>query len=354
MKKKLIIIGVSVLAIVLVFFTYQYFTQDKNIPMQPPQETESNVFGNYLGSDYKGNYVWGAAMNLAWNELNDNIVHEKIQLDTDDALALNMVEKLNNAPFSKNDLDEESYYVKSGYGQETVDEINTESKKKFPSKSFDDLELELAPRDIISYAYFLKEVEYETMFKTDTVVFNEQEVEGFIADNKDQKENIKIIQYENDDKFIIKLQLKDKDDELILAKGYAMENPQKVVEAINEHKKNNISTMGQSDHFKAPSLHVDHHRNYIELIGKFLINKDFKDYFIAQMFENIKFDMDEKGARVENEAVIVMRESAMLEPENPKNLIMDKPYWVIMKRSDSQKPYFILGVNNIELMKSKK
>lgn len=39
--------------------------------------------GNYLGSYFKGNYVWGGAMNLTWNELNDNILHEKLQLKTD-------------------------------------------------------------------------------------------------------------------------------------------------------------------------------------------------------------------------------------------------------------------------------
>jgi hypothetical protein len=26
----------------------------------------------YPGSEYKGNYVWALAMNLDWNELNDN------------------------------------------------------------------------------------------------------------------------------------------------------------------------------------------------------------------------------------------------------------------------------------------
>jgi hypothetical protein len=40
-------------------------------------------------------------MNLAWNELNENILHEKLQLNTDDEIALEMVSKLNDAPFSK-------------------------------------------------------------------------------------------------------------------------------------------------------------------------------------------------------------------------------------------------------------
>ena len=55
-------------------------------------------------------------MNLAWTELSENIIKDKIQLATDDKTALEMVEKLNNSVFTKKDLDEKSYYIKSGYG----------------------------------------------------------------------------------------------------------------------------------------------------------------------------------------------------------------------------------------------
>lgn len=357
MKKNLTIAGIGIVVLVSAFFAWQYFIQTPNIPSQPHviQDTKSEISGNYLGSDYKGNYVWGGAMNLAWTELAENIIKEDIQLNTKDKVALEMVSKLNDAPFSKNDLDEESYYVKSGYGQSTVDEINRESKKKFPSKSFDDLKINLSPKDIISYAYFLKEVEYETMFKKDDVLFKGQKIEGFIADNEAQRENIKIIKYKNDDKFIIKLQLKDKNDELILAKGYDMKNPQAVVDEIKQNNEKDLAIIGESDKFKAPKLHLDHHRDYVELIDKFLSNQGFSDYFIAQMFENIKFDMDEKGAKVENEAVISMTLGVTGPSKKPKikNFILDKPYWVIMKRADSQNPYFILGVNNMELMQTK-
>ena len=64
------------------------------------------------------------------------------------------------------------------------------------------------------------------------------------------------------------------------------------------------------------------------------------------MFENIKFDMDEKGARVENQAVIILEMSM----KKIRNFILNNPYWIIMKRAESENPYFILGVNNTELM----
>ncbi len=352
MKVFLAIIGAGIVILVSAFFTWQHFAHKPNTP-HTIQNTKSNIAGNYLGSDYKGNYVWGGAMNLAWTDLTENIIKEDVQLNTQDEIALEMVSKLNDAPISKSDLDEESYYVKSGYGESTVEEINRGLKKKFPSKSFGGLKESLAPTNIISYAYFFKEVEYETKFEKDTVSFNGQKVKGFIADDEEQRENVKIIKYEDDDRFIIKLQLKGESDELILAKGYDMEKPQDVVKEISDNNEEYIPAIGESDHFEAPKIHLDHHRDYIELIGKNLANKSFTNYSITQMFENIKFDMDEKGARVENEAATAIGNTAMPEFKKPKNFILDKPYWVVMKKTDSQNPYFILGVNNIKLMELK-
>lgn len=145
--------------------------------------------------------------------------------------------------------------------------------------------------------------------KKKEVLFSGQKVKGFYANEKSQKDNIRVLKYENEDKFIIRLELKDASDQLILAKGYDMTDPQNIVNEIN---KNNIGVkemLKKMDIFEAPELHLKHHRDYVELIGKALANKGFEKYQIAQMFENIAFDMDEKGARVENEAVVVLSKS---------------------------------------------
>ncbi len=308
----------------------------------------------YLGSEYKSNYVWGVAMNLAWHELNESILHGKVGLKTDDKVALRMTDQLNAAPFTKNDLDEKSYYIKSGYGQKTVDIMNKESRAKFPEKSFEDLKLNLGSRDIIAYAYFLKKVEYLTQFREKKVLFEKETVNGFYADTTQQKNNVGILRYWDDDKFIIRLTLKDDGDELILAKGFDMNNPKDALNEINKYNKDAPPPIDGGDQFEMPKLHLDHHRDYIQLMGKSLANKGFEEYFIAQMFENIKFDMDHKGARVESAAVIAAP-TAMPSSQRPKirRFILDKPFWVVMKRKNSQHPYFVLSVKNTELMEIK-
>jgi hypothetical protein len=301
-----------------------------------------------LGSEYKGNFVWSGAMNLCWNELAENILHGKLMLKSNDAPALKMAERFNHATFSKEDLDEKSYYIKSGFGRGTLDLINREVKEKFPDKSFADLDFPLAEKDLISYAYFLKAVEYLTQFTEGFAQFQGQQVKGFYADGPHQKGNIRILKYWSNDQFIIALRLKDEKDEIFLVKGFVEADPKQVVDEINQYNESRLR-IGRDDVFSMPKLHLDYRRDYTELIDQILANPGFEGYFISEMFENIKFDMDHKGARVESQAVIAVERAAMMSRDN-KQFILDQPFWVVMKRQDRPNPYFILHVQNTELM----
>ncbi|HHT9123596.1 MAG TPA: hypothetical protein ACFYEF_12070, partial [Candidatus Wunengus sp. YC63] len=251
-----------------------------------------------------------------------------------------------------NDLDEASYYVKSGFRQKTVDIINKESRSKFPDKSFGDLKVTLQEKDIIAYAYFLKKVEYATPFVTNNVSFMGERIKGFCAKTKEQKANVEVLKYSDDNKFIIRLKLKVDSDELILAKGFDISSPEDIVDEIRKYDIQHLPAMGDSDLFEMPKLHLSYSRDYNEVIRKYLANKGFEKYWIEVMQENITFDMDEKGSRVENEAVLSASKDVSKPAELPqiRRFILNKPFWVMMKRKNSRNPYFILGVNNTELM----
>lgn len=306
----------------------------------------------FTGSELKGNYIYGAAMNLAWNEVNENIVHGKLEFKTDDPATLALANIFNSAPFTKEDLDEASYYIKSGFGQKTLDTINREVRAKFPDKSFADLQFRLAPKDLVSYAYFLKKVEYLTPFRALPIPFMGQYVEGFLRDkdNEEQRNNVGILSYDHDDHFIISLKLEDPADQLFLAKGFDASSPEEVVDHINQEleKTADLPIMGNNDNFQMPRISFSHGRSYDEMIGKTFANKGFENYALGGMFEKIAFDIDEKGARVENEAAIHMQSSR---PVRARNFLLNKPFWIVMKRRDSRNPYFIVHIANAEFMK---
>ena len=338
---------------------------------------------NWVSRSCDWNYVWWAAMNFAWNEMKENILKENVILDTKDKNVLELAKKFNNSIVTKNILDEKSYYIKSGYGQKTVDLINKESKEKFPEKSFWPLNIWLGPNDIISYAYFYKKVEYKEPFNKKNITFKWRHYKWFEAINSgkwfgeivNQRENVKILNYENDDKFIVKLNLKDNSDELILVKGYDMDSPEQAINAINKYDKKDLEHLQfnryYQDYFEAPNIKLDYHRGYESFLDKKLLNKVLekqclkdglpKDcYKISAMQEKIKFNMDNEWAKVENEAFIWFFEvvSASVNEEEPDPIIrhfyLNDDYWIIMKRTDKKIPYFILWVKNDNLMEKAK
>lgn len=332
--------------------------KDKDTQNEPISDVVYTYL-NFTGSTLNNNYIWGGAMNMAWNELLGSFVKEKLSLETDNKQTLTTLAKLNEPVFTKRDMDAESYYIKSGYGQATVDAINKECRAKFPNKSIADLQLKLGAQDIISYAYFLKEIEYQFAFAKNTMKFGDKEVLGFTADSN-SFENIYILEYKNRDNFLIGIKLKDEKDQIFLGKGYSMDNPDEAVKKLRElapPQTDGDYTLGRpmnkKDVFRAPSISMEHTREYKEMLGHRVTNKALKNYVIGFMQEVLKFDMDERGARVENEALIGMVTSVgpTPDPYKPKELILDKPYWIMMKRSNSTNPYFILGVNNTSFMK---
>ena len=135
--------------------------------MQPERKIELN------GSQTeKGNYLWGGALTLAWQELKDQIIKEEVKIDTNDSSVEQIVYNFNNSPFNKTHLSEEAYYISAGFGNNAVKKINEEVGQKFPSKSTEKLEENLHETDIIAYAYFFKKILFQMPFKKGEVKFN--------------------------------------------------------------------------------------------------------------------------------------------------------------------------------------
>lgn len=340
MKKKLY-------ALFGMFFpSFKPQPETKPLGVIPPDPESSQ---HYTGSQYKGNYVWSGAMNLCWTELCQSLIHAPIALRTEDLDALRMTNNLNHPVCAKADLDAPSYYVKAGLGPQTVATINRECRVKFPEKSFPDLRIDLGQTDLISYAYFYKKVAYELPFIQKDVSFEGQKVAGFEAGDH-QKHTVEILGYESDDRFILRLRLKNEGDELLLAKGFDTQTPGEMLKVLEAWSGHRTTSLGEEDYFKMPVLALQYRRDYPEMMGKYLDNDGFKECFIGQMFENIAFELDETGVRAESQAVISIERGSFAHPPQRRYFYLDKPFWVILKRKESPNPYFLLGVNNTKIM----
>ena len=285
----------------------------------------------------KGNYLWGGALTLAWQHLRDQIIREDIRLVDQDPVVQKIVHNFNNCPFNKDHLSIESYYARAGYGNETVRLINKEVKEKFPDKSTEPLKEDMKDCDIIGFAYFLKKLMFEFPFEKSSVMFNGNEVKGFKGKTKSQKEQVVVHQYKNRENFIISLQTKSEKDQIFIVKQEEKLLAEEVAEKVKELKHGECLT--KDDEFMMPKIKVRHSRQVKELLGKQVQNEKFQEYFIAEIYEIIKLNIDETGVKVENEGAVKMLKKA-IRPKEKKQVLVDRSFWLVMKEFKKE-PYFV-------------
>lgn len=300
------------------------------------------------------NILYCSTFQMAWNELKNSIIKDNIALDK----ALPIVDSLNKEEATKDDVSKDSVVAMAGFGKDDiVAKINKELKDKFGGQA-PTVDEKLNPDDILAYSYLYKNLEFKYPFEKleDPIRFgidkNAPNIKAFGIKKyeKDKHANIgsqvTVIDYKSDEDFIIKL--KSKDDDIVLAKI----NPAKSLKnAVNQvegrMKSGKEENLKDYDVLKVPCIDFDIRHSYKKLEGRSLKNKGFGGYIIAKAFQNTKFKLNENGATIKSEAKIEMTLGVELVG---KNLVFDKPFIVILKEKNAKQPYFVLWVNNAELL----
>ena len=170
-------------------------------------------------------------------------------------------------------------------------------------------------------------------------------MQSFYAKEKAQLEQVKVHKYKDKDNFLVEIADKKGDDSLFLIKS---EKDLTVDEAVNRTVKacenNKSAPLKKGDHFIMPMVNLDQERSFTEMVGLYFANPELKEYLIAIMVENIKLQVNEAGAKVENQAVIVATRGAMM-VKDTKDIILDKPFWIVMKEAGKH-PYLCALINN--------
>ncbi len=222
---------------------------------------------------------------------------------------------------------------------------------------------------ITARAEFNKSLPFELKLQSfkNKLTFDGQKVSSFGVngyDNYEQLKIVKIIYYKNDNNFIIKLLPKDKQHEIILFKtdqsfnsiADMTEEIDKLIEIGKSEKKNEKINWkyyyNEADLVVIPKLNFNIETNYKTLEGNnFKSNEQI--FQIERAWQRTAFILDESGAEIESEVVIEEAAAAMeeeYEKPKPKKMIFDKPFLILLKRTDNENPYFGLWTINTELM----
>lgn len=362
MRKLFIIYSAIIIVVIASISTYIYYQDIDNTKpainisdSDIEENSKTKVYGILNVPMEKNNMIWCGTLQLAWNELSGNIIKEDIKLIGENTLS----RELNKKVFTKEYLNDKDYIAMVGYNKDgIVKKINTLLKEKFNEEGNWKVQTNLQrPDDILAYSFLKKNLEFEYAFEDikDGLDFNNVKVKAFgiyqirdeEAKNKLAKQ-IKILHYNSDNDFIISLKDKISNDEIVLAKippkdtlsdtlNYALSNSRRE------------ETFSSNDILKVPMIKFNINKNFKELENKSLANTGFEDYILASAIQRIDFSLTERGAQLKSKAELGLTKSIPTF-ESPQKLIFDKPFLLYMKEKDKKNPYFVMWVENPEIM----
>lgn len=328
----------SIISVFLFGLIASVFQRSNNEEIPPAQNLSSFTQTQFLPTiehkiDPSKNAIYAATKSLAWDELKmffgDSIFVNPKETD----LAL-----LNSSIFHRNALSKSDY------------------------NSTIDVDSGIIKITTWMFESFRFESNFESFSRR--LNFNGQFVESF-GEEPTHESDIRLdlgVIYFDDDNFLLQPSLRG-DRKLLLLKT---ENPfERPIDILNELKKyeaqrrifrDNMSSFWRTEYLGVdqiiiPKIRFNIETNYPQFEGKSFVVSHV-NYIIAQSYQRIAFDMNEKGIIFESVAKDEVFGFNDIDEEQtiPKKLIFDKPFYIILMKQNSSIPYFIAYIQNTELM----
>lgn len=302
------------------------------------------------------NIIYCSSFQLAWDKVKSDVFKEDVKLANQPQIVNYLNSNVIGRNISENNRVTMAGYIKDGI----VSKINKELSDKFGSQKKFDYDGSNSDKAILAYGYLFKNLKFSKNFNDLNL--------SFIADNSGERvgcfgidpdsdcdyreqlsRQIKIVDYTNDDDFIIQLCTTSQDDEVILAKITPQKNLDECVKYVNSRIAN-----GHLEKFNfdcdilwIPTLSFNITHKYNELINKIVINKGFEQYYIQEARQDIAFQLNKSGIVLESESQMAYAASAI---QVSKKLVFDKPFLIFLREKGEKSPYFAAWIGNTELM----
>ncbi|MBX2874733.1 MAG: hypothetical protein KTR30_21600 [Saprospiraceae bacterium] len=302
------------------------------------------------GSFWKDNYVWAIGMQLCWNQLYNDFLHGPIQLKKEGQKAQKLASLFNLRRFDQSAVSPKSVYANAGFGPQLIKAIQEDLARDFPNRTTDTLSgLTPGLMDLICFSYLYKNFQHHSRFKEIEMLFLGSKVKGF-APEVSGSPGIELLDYDDDDNFVLRLLSKSGQDEIVLIKGNETARMEDILQFLSGTMRG--STPAAADTIQIPNITLEVDREYHELLGGRLVaeGNELDNYVLTGMEEQIRLSLNYLGATVENEAVMAFARGGVA---NPKRLVFDQPFWLVLKETQSPQPYLMLKVNNTAVLEKK-
>ena len=78
-------------------------------------------------------------------------------------------------------------------------------------------------------------------------------------------------------------------------------------------------------------------------MDKRFLNAGFEGYYIAKAMQTIRFKLDRSGAELASEAQMPCKPMAT-------HFVCDRPFLIFVKKRGAERPFFVMWVDNAELL----
>jgi hypothetical protein len=311
--------------------------------------------------DRQTNLIWCASFLAAWKALESDVVNSPPSLQGSPKAALD----LNNESDPKTYIPKESLYATAGWSQKGITEkIKRDLSQKFPAKLPPEFP-GIATNSFVAYAYLEAGVKFALPYfqNPKPLMFTDQkgiktQLSSFgIRPDDDYayyqlREQPQIL-YEKREKnydlieCIVDLDHTSLPNQIILAmvtpESTLRETLSAIDEKINKNGKKYHHGLGPNDVLIVPDIMWRISHRFAQLENREFTNANMKGQRLDVAQQDIQFCLNRSGAELKAEDKILMLPI-------PTYYVFDRPFLLQMKKRGAQMPYFVMWVENAELI----
>jgi len=312
------------------------------------------------------NVIWCSSLQLAWNELRDNVIKAPLNVIGAEETAA----RLNTAKQLVSDLDAKSVYARGGWVEKGIrEQIRKDMAAKFPSYVLPDFNG--YTEGILAYSYLTARAPFKRPFRQmdDGLAFTDSQgvqtqVAGFglwetyrraykktceqVSILYLRSDNERDTYYEQPTEYALDLCRHSKPYQVVVARvdprGSLAETFEHIHAQMVEFKKlpgyEELRRLRGGDELEVPDIfwRIDH--RFTELIGRAVANVGMP---IVEALQTIEFRFDRFGVALESKAVLAAKAS-------PRYFEFNRPFLIYMQKRDTERPFFVMWVDNAELL----
>jgi hypothetical protein len=306
--------------------------------------------------------VWCSSFQLAWQALERDITKGPAVVRN----AESVTKRLNSARRWETDLDAADYFIATGPGTETIEQIQRELPRRFPGVDAPRMEAPVSG-SFVAFAFLKAGVRYTSEFADNPKAFEfvdsaNQHTNvssfGLLPDGLETgrdtplaRRQVALLSYSKR-QFAVDLCRDSKPYQIVLAmlerKGTLAEVLADEAAQRRLHPVDDSYTLDE-DHLLVPNMswRIEHHFYELEGPDKELVGGAQPGAFIASAVEELEFRLDRRGAKVVSGAYPVVLDGG------PKYLYFNKPFLIYLKKRGAERPFFAVWVDNAELLQTR-